>query len=111
MRESSSIPGNRSLHCVLISGLLAAMMLFVALPKTPPGSYLSAGNGTWHISKASKATEVEIEGAGEIAAADQRFQLLELDFESSSISTQAAPFLKLSQILCCAHRFRPPPVV
>lgn len=96
-------------RCLLFSGILVILMLFVALPTTPVNTYLSSSNCVWHISKASRASEVGIEGAGVIPTADQRFQLQEPNLEGAALFSPVMPFPTLPRLLRVYH-FRPPPL-
>ncbi len=95
---------------LLLAATLFVLILFIALPTAPVNTYLSGSNCVWHISKASRASEIGIEGVGEIPAAEPRFQLQEPDSERTAVFHRVALFPILPQFLR-AFQFRPPPLL
>jgi len=94
---------------LLVSCLLVLLALFVALPTTPANTLIIKGSRVWHISKASNACEIGIEGAEEVPVTERHVELPEPRLESASVFAPEALLPTLVQLRCTYH-FRPPPL-
>ncbi len=97
------------LRCFLLASALALLAAVVTFPVAPVRTYVNQNQAVRHSSKANKAGETGIEGAGEIPSTNEWTRLSEPSTESAARPDQELILSKLPRILRAYH-FRPPPL-
>ncbi len=100
----------KSLSKPLVVCALVALALVVSISIAAAQAYPNIGNSAGHFSKASKASEAGIEGAGEVETANQPVQLCDPLSVSVPVPIRRVFLQKLPRALRALH-FRPPPTV